>query len=91
MADTSLDTDSQITEVGAGWQAPSVGALPLHSKDIHFFDPKFEVVLEHDDDPIQFSLFKKWMIELTICTAALCVASASSAVRRFLGPAPASG
>lgn len=82
MTDTPFETDSQFTQVDADWQVPTAGTLPLHSKEVRFVDPKFEVVLEREDDPMQLAPFKKWVIELTICSAALCVASASSAVCR---------
>ena len=81
MTDTPSETDSQITQVDADWRAPTAGSLPLHTKDVHFIDPKFEVVLEPKDDPMQLAPFRKWSILLTICSAALCVATASSAVR----------
>lgn len=88
MTDTPLDTDSQLTEVEADWQVPAASPLPLplHTKDLHIIDPKFEVTLQPQDDPMQFTRLRKWVILLTICSAALCVASASSAVCTFTIP-----
>lgn len=88
MTDTPLDTDSQLTEVEADWQVPAAIPLPLplHTKDLHIIDPEFEVTLQTQDDPMQFNPLRKWVILLTICSAALCVASASSAVCIFTMP-----
>lgn len=43
-------------------------------------DP-FQVFLEEHERPLNLPVWRKWVIVVVICTAALCVASASSMVR----------
>lgn len=80
MSDTPFETDSQYTQVDLEWQTRAI-PLPVGPKiEDSLVDAKYEVTLDPKDDPMNFTVFKKWTIVLTICSAALCVASASSAV-----------
>lgn len=44
-------------------------------------DDAFQVTLEHDDDPKNLPVLRKWLILLVVCCGSLCATCASSMVR----------
>ena len=43
-------------------------------------DDAFEVTLDAEDDPKQWSVVKKWFVTIIVCNGALCITCASSMV-----------